>query len=144
MTVFLMQHSRFDYTDLKKKLLQHQTNEQKLVCATNILAKALGLKDADSEEQLSKAIEAYCRRFQIMLNYKSNSEKLQTDVTLIRATEVYVGAKDGIVDPDYGLTKMCAGRVNSCLLKGNHESFLDDNIEQASSLLQDIICPILD
>uniref|UniRef100_A0A6G1SKN2 Fatty acid synthase n=2 Tax=Aceria tosichella TaxID=561515 RepID=A0A6G1SKN2_9ACAR len=144
MTVFLMQHSRFDYADLKRQILQNPTNEQKLMFATNLLAKALGLKDSDSEEQLSKAIEAYCRRFQIMLNYKFNQEKLHSDVTLIRATEVYVGTKDGTVDPDYGLTKMVSGRVNSCLLKGNHESFLDDNIEQVGSLLQDIICPVMD
>lgn len=144
MTVFLMQHSRFDYADVKKQILAQPTNEAKLKFATSLLAKALGIKDEAEVNTLKYALEAYCRRFQIMLNYKTNPVKLESDVTLIRATEVYVGAKDNIVDEDYGLSKMVSGRVNSCLLKGNHESFLDDNIDQISSLLQDIICPVLE
>lgn len=144
MTVFLMQHSRFDYNDLKKRIISNPTNEQKLKFATDLLAKTLGYKDSYQEEQLSLAIEAYCRRFQIMLNYQANEVKLESDVTLIRATEVYVSTKDKPTEEDYGLSKMVSGRVNSCLLKGNHESFLDDNVDQVSSLLQDIICPVLD
>lgn len=106
MTVFLMQHSRFDYNDLKKKIIQNPTNEQKLKFATSLLAKSLGFKDPFQEEQLAVALEAYCRRFQIMLNYQSNPIKLESDVTLIRATEVYVGAKDHKVEEDYGLSKV--------------------------------------
>jgi len=106
MTVFLMQHSRFDYADLKKRILLNSTNELKLKFATDLLAKAIGFKDQEQIEQLSLALEAYCRRFQIMLNYKTNPVKLESDVTLIRATEVYVGVKDNTVDEDYGLSKV--------------------------------------
>lgn len=144
MTVFLMQHSRFDYADLKKQILQHSTNELKLKFATGTLAKALGIKEPAEIDSLKFAIEAYCRRFQIMVNYKTNPVKLESDVTLIRATEVYVSTKDNNVEEDYGLSKIVSGRVNACLLKGNHESFLDDNVEEISSLLQDIICPVME
>lgn len=144
MTVFLMQHHRFDYADLKKKILLHSTNEAKLRFATDLLAKTLGFKEDHEIKQIEFAIEAYCRRFQMMLAYEKKSSKLESDVTLIRATEVYVGAKDHQVDEDYGLSSSVAGRVNSCLLKGNHESFLDDNVDQISSLLHDIICPVME
>lgn len=106
MTVFLMQHSRFDYNDLKKRILQQSTNEQKLKYATDLLAKTIGYKEKQQVEDLSKAIEAYCRRFQIMVNYQTNPIKLESDVTLIRATEVYVGVKDSNTEEDYGLSKV--------------------------------------
>lgn len=144
MTVYMMQHHRFDYADLKKRMLLNPTNEQKLRFATDSLSKTLGFKEEEQIKKLELAIEAYCRRFQMMLAYEKKPSKLETDVTLIRATEVYVGAKDHNVDEDYGLSQSVSGRVNSCVLKGNHESFLDDNVDQISSLLHDIICPVLE
>ena len=116
MTVFLMQHSRFDYATLKKKILLNSTNELKLKCATDTLAKALGITEKEQIEHLSVAIEAFCRRFQIMINYQTNPIKLESDVTLIRATEVYVGAKDSLVDEDYGLSKVSGLPVWLCSL----------------------------
>lgn len=144
MTVFMMQHYRFDYNEIKKKMLLNSTHELKLRFAVDTLSKTLGFKEDEQIKQLELAIEAYCRKFQVMLSYKQKPDKLDSDVTLIRATEVYVGAKDKTVDNDYGLSKIVSGRVNSCLIKGNHESFLDDNVEQVSSLLHDIICPTMD
>ena len=115
MTVFMMQHSRFDYNDLKKGLLQQATNELKLKFAVGTLSKALGIKDSLQEEQLGLAIEAYCRRFQIMLNYEANPIKLENDVTLIRATEVMSAGVSNKVEEDYGLSKV-SGTLEAALL----------------------------
>lgn len=119
MTVYLMQHSRFDYNDLKKRILLHSSNELKLKFAADLLARTLGFNEQEQTDQLALALEAYCRRFQIMLNYKMNPTKLDSDVTLIRATEVYVGAKDNTVDKDYGLSKVSSSPsrlINSSLV----------------------------
>lgn len=106
MTVYLMQHSRFDYQELKKKILQHPTNELKIKYASDLLAKSLGYKEKEQIEHLELALEAFCRRFQIIINYRANPIKLESDVTLIRATEVYGRAKDEVFDEDYGLSKV--------------------------------------
>lgn len=106
MTVFLMQHHRFDYNELKNRLLLNSSNETKLRYATELLAKTLGFKEQEESNQLALAMEAFCRKFQIMLKYNKRTELLESDVTLIRAAEVYVGAKDKVVDDDYGLSKV--------------------------------------
>lgn len=125
-SVFLMQHNRFDYQDLKKKILQHSTNELKLKYAADLLAKALGYKEKEQIEQLELALEAYCRRFQMIVNYEANSTKLDSDVTLIRATEVYVGSKGESIDEDYGLAKV-SDDFNTLYFLSNNSFYLEES-----------------
>ncbi|KAG9509078.1 Fatty acid synthase, partial [Fragariocoptes setiger] len=142
LTIFCMQHHRFEYQQLKQQILAHRTNEAKLSFASDLLAKTIGITDPASIAELSLAMEAYARRFQIMLSYQPTG-KYSGDVTLIRASEIYLSSKDEKVEEDYGLSKTVTGRITSSTIKGNHESFLDDNVKQISSLLEDIICPRL-
>ncbi|KAG9509813.1 Fatty acid synthase [Fragariocoptes setiger] len=101
---YLTQHHTFEYLALYEQIHEHTNWYEKLSFASRLLAQRLSMRQPSDIVDLALAIEAYCRRFQLMLDYRVSSS-FKGDVTLIRASTIYMGNKNDMIDDDYGLSK---------------------------------------
>ena len=90
----------------------------------------------DERLEIALAMEAFCRRYELISNYKT-SANLPTDCTLIRAEKVYLskGDKEEKYNEDLDLSTVIDGQVDLHVMKGDHETFLNINHRLISEII---------
>lgn len=100
---------------------------------------------AERAAEIALAMEAFCRRYEIINKYKSNAI-LANNCTLIRAERQYLSKgkrsqrkgsrKAEKYNEDLGLSSLVSGRVRTHMMSGNHESFLSENAKEIAQIIE--------
>lgn len=81
---------------------------------------------SDKQTEIAHAMEAFCRRYELIINYKANTS-LPADCTLIRAEKLYLSSSEEKYNEDLDLSSVVDGKVNLFIMRGDHETFLNAN-----------------
>ena len=147
--VYIVAHTRkrnIDYLELQRSLAATDF-EHKIEFASQRLATILGLpgrgarkaqcEEDESEDkvtQIGHAMEAFCRRYELMSNYRAKGS-LPADCTLIRAEKIYLSNQEESYNEDLELSSVTRGKVNLFVMKGDHETFLTNNHREIGEII---------
>nr|XP_027196308.1 fatty acid synthase-like [Dermatophagoides pteronyssinus] len=129
---FLSQLTRIDLDQLRQQLIAMKDKQQQLRKVAEILVEKGLIQSADISDTMV-AIETFTLKLMMLAEYKPE-QKFVGNITLIRAEESLV--KSGEQDEDYGCSKIVTGKCECHKLPGNHQTFITDNVDQISELIQ--------
>lgn len=131
--VFLLgQLTRMDSKQLRQHLMAVKDKQQQLRKVAEILAENGLIQSSDISDTMV-AIETFISKLIMLAEYKPE-QKFTGDVMLIRAEETFV--KSGEQDDDYGCSKIITGKCECHKFPGNHQTFITDNVDRISELIQ--------
>lgn len=137
--VYLLAHTRrrkVDYVSFQQTLANTIRVEEKVKLASERLFQYVDSR-YNSAGEIADAMEAFCRRYELVSRYKTSSS-LPTGCTLIRAEQIYLTAsleEQKKFNEDLGLSSVVEGKVDLFVMKGNHETFLEENRRQISRII---------
>lgn len=153
LTLLHYQVAPVNYLQLKEQLLALKTKEQRLEKAAEVLVK-FGIEA--KPEDIAIAADAFIAKCLMMHSYRV-CKKFQGDIALIRAEEMIIKSETHLGE-DYNVSEVCltlaqlnvyfsitnclpfhlqlvTGKCDLHILPGNHKSFILNNVEQVSTLL---------
>lgn len=139
--------AKVDLFNLKGQMKSMELDE-KVKIASGCLAKNLPesmMRDYNLEQkerQIAHSMEAFCRRYEIINDYRCQAT-LPGDCTLIRADKLYLtnqtgGDKSGYSE-DLGLSSVVEGKVNLFIMRGDHETFINENHKEIGRIITEAI-----
>jgi len=82
------------------------------------------------------ALDAFLQKIDMLHTYTPNGKvKIDKDVVLVRSDESFLGDED--VPEDYNLSQDVDGNVKVKQLRGNHRAFLNHNLKELASIIND-------
>lgn len=126
---FLKRFIEIDQAEVFKKLASAPDFAARVQVAVNLL---MTTGQFNSQEDLDSLARAYWSMLNIGEQYKPQS--YCGDITLVRAQENSVSSAN--LGEDYGLSRVCAGKVRVEVVDGNHESFiLGDGAKRVANIM---------
>lgn len=98
----------------------------------------VGIANDDKQTQIAYAMEAFCRRYELVVNYKA-SAKLPGDCTLIRAEKLYLSNNEKKYNEDLDLSSVVDGKVELFVMRGDHETFLNINHRRIGDIMTEML-----
>jgi fatty acid synthase len=141
LVTFLVQHVPVDTYATLQELGKIKTREGKLKRVAEIFAEKGGASVADktTPADIEMAAGVFASKMFMMHKYRP-SDKFQGNCLLVRAAETLV--KDANIDYDYNLKDSITGQCQVHSAKGDHTSFLKNELEFVSRLVELKLSPI--
>ena len=138
---FIVQHVPVDTTATLQELASIKTREGKLKRVARIFAEKGGpkLNQKTTPEDIEMAASAFASKMLMLHKYKP-SAKFQGNCLLVRAEETIV--KDSSIDYDYNLKDAITGQCQVHSAKGDHTSFIKNELEFISRLIELKLSPV--
>ncbi|RWS30387.1 fatty acid synthase-like protein [Leptotrombidium deliense] len=138
LVLLLTQYVSIDYAKTKAELLEINDVDARNVRATEIYLDNKGPRC--EPEAIAFAAQAFYQKLKMIHEYRS-SKKLDGNVFLIRAEELLLkNVDDSPVTQDYGLSEVITGECTVRTFKGNHKTFLVNNLKPIASVLNEKLC----
>ncbi|XP_054155200.1 fatty acid synthase-like [Oppia nitens] len=131
---FLMQFVPINYQKIRSELSAIAEDDLRVQKAAEIFVENGGPKS--DPKDIALAAEAFFRKVKMMHNYRFN-KKFDGDILLIRAEELIVKSEDIHLPHDYGVSESITGKCETHVMPGNHKTFLLNNLEKVSQLIND-------
>uniref|UniRef100_A0A6G1SJY0 Fatty acid synthase n=1 Tax=Aceria tosichella TaxID=561515 RepID=A0A6G1SJY0_9ACAR len=138
LVTFLVQHVPVDTFATLQELAKIKTRDGKLKRVAEIFAEKAGSKMTSSAD-IEMAASVFASKMFMMHKYKP-SAKLQGNCLLVRAAETLV--KDANIDYDYNLKDAITGQCQVHSAKGDHTTFLRNELEFISRLIELKLSPV--
>ncbi|CAG2108473.1 unnamed protein product [Medioppia subpectinata] len=132
LVTFLMQFVPINYLKVKSELIAIGEQEQRVQRAAEIFMESGGPKS--DPKDIALAAEAFFRKVKMMHNYRFH-KKFDGNALLIRAEEFIVKNNDIQLPHDYGVSDSITGKCETHVMSGNHKTFLLNNLEKVSELI---------
>jgi len=129
---FLMQFVPIDYDKVKTELMQIADEEARVQRAAEIFTAAGGPKM--NPKDIEMAADSFFRKAKMMHVYRYN-KKFIGDVLLVRAAEHLIKNSEAQLPPDYGMSEAVTGKCEVQVMKGNHKTFLANNLDAIARLV---------
>lgn len=139
---FVVQYLPHDTASMLTELAKLETRKQKLqyvVKLFEIKAKDKLVASNTSAQDLEMAASAYVDKMFMLLNYKPAS-KFQGNCLLVRAAETLV--KNAAIGYDYNLKDAITGQCQVHCAKGDHTSFIRNELEFIARLIDLKLTPV--
>lgn len=138
---FVVQHVPVDTTATLHELAKIKTREGKLKHVAKIFAEKGGQKLAEktTPEDIEMAASAFAAKMFMLHKYRP-ATKFQGNCLLVRAEETLV--KDSSIDFDYNLKDAITGQCQVHSAKGDHTTFIRNELEFISRLIELKLTPV--
>lgn len=138
---FIVQHVPVDTTATLMELAKIKTREGKLKRVAQIFAEKGGpaLAGKTTPEDIEMAASAFASKMFMMHKYKP-AAKFQGNCLLVRAEETLV--KNAAIDHDYNLKDAVTGQCQVHSSKGDHTTFIQNELEFISRLIDLKLSPV--
>ncbi|RWS04983.1 fatty acid synthase-like protein [Dinothrombium tinctorium] len=138
LVLLLTQYVSIDYAKTKSDLLEIHDIEARNIRATEIYLDNKGPRC--EPEAIAFAAQAFYQKVKMLHGYKT-SKKFDGNVFLIRAEELLMkNVDDTPVLQDYGISEVITGECTVRTFKGNHKTFIVNNLKAIASILNDKLC----
>ncbi|CAG2183001.1 unnamed protein product [Oppiella nova] len=132
LVTFLMQFVPINYQKIKAELLAIGEQDLRVQRAAEIFVESGGPKS--DPKDIAMAAEAFFRKVKMMHSYRFH-KKFDGNALLIRAEEFIVKNNDVQLPHDYGVSDSITGKCETHVMSGNHKTFLLNNLEKVSELI---------
>jgi len=131
---FISQFVPIDSRKVKTELMEINDEDSRNQKAAEIFIENGGSKCEPKE--IAFAAKAFFQKIKMLMNYKPSS-KLNATTLLIRAEELIVKSSEQLIARDYELSENVSGEVEVLILKGNHKTFLTNNIKEVANIIHE-------
>lgn len=130
---FVLQFTQIDYLKVKSELLRLASSAARLQHTADILMKT---GKFDNRDNILVAADVFHKL--LLASYMYNpAKKFQGDITLLRAQDNKSADKLG---KDYGLEKVCSGKVVVHSVEGDHDTIiLGNSAEKCASIINQMV-----
>lgn len=134
--------AKVDLAELQRVLKESEL-DRKVELASERLARSLPpkirsipLSHRELSSQIAHAMEAFCRRYELISNYRCESS-LPGDCTLIRAEKIYLSkqGENSKFQEDLDLSLVVQGKVDLFVMNGDHETFINGNHREIGKII---------